>query len=136
TFTPALLCLAGRWAFWPWSISPASSSRRLRFIEWISFRQPWLLRLLTCDPWDRLSRELRSEPTSAVFASLSLMLPFAAIALLFANDLSYGLLSQLPTSAPSVAGTATLERHFPGGAIGPMTVLIRNEQVDFTTSEG
>jgi RND superfamily putative drug exporter len=64
--------------------------------------------------------------------SMLLMLPFAIVGLLFYTHLSYGLLSDLSVSSPSVQGTRAVREHFPAGATGSITVLVRNDDVDFT----
>jgi RND superfamily putative drug exporter len=42
----------------------------------------------------------------------------------------------LPESAPSVAGARVLEKHFFPSLLGPVTVLLQNDQVDFASDEG
>jgi RND superfamily putative drug exporter len=68
--------------------------------------------------------------------SIGLMIPFAVVGVLFYTHLSYGLLTDLPASSPSLAGTAALQAHFPAGATGPITLLLRNDKVDFSQQEG
>ncbi|HMC64704.1 MAG TPA: MMPL family transporter, partial [Gemmataceae bacterium] len=49
---------------------------------------------------------------------------------------TYDIVGNLPANAPSVAGTRALEEHFPAGITGPVTVLLVNNKVDFSTERG
>lgn len=129
TFTPALLRLTGKWAFWPqlrtervsggW-ISSTSLWSRLNEIHWLQ------------NTWEIVGRALLKMPMTIWLASMLLMLPFAIVGVLFYSHLSYGLLSDLSASSPSVQGTQAVRDHFPAGATGSITVLLRNDQVDFS----
>ncbi|MEX0718304.1 MAG: MMPL family transporter [Planctomycetaceae bacterium] len=134
TFTPPLLRLTGRWAFWPrmrteriaapgW-ISPTSLVSRILETAWAR------------DAWEKVGRALLARPATIWLASIALMLPFAVIGVVWYNHLSYGLLSELPAQSPSVEGALAVQEHFPAGTAGPVTVLIRNPDVDFASSEG
>ena len=61
------------------------------------------------------------------------MTPFAIVAYLSQNKLSYGLLSELPKNDSSVVGAAAVESHFPSGIVGPVTLLVDNPDADFRT---
>ena len=129
TLTPALLRLTGKWAFWPqlrtervsggW-ISSTSLWSRLSEIHWLQ------------NTWEIVGRALIKNPMTIWLASILLMLPFAIIGVLFYSHLSYGLLSDLSASSPSVKGTRALRENFPAGATGSITVLLRNDDVDFS----
>ena len=129
TFTPALLRLTGKWAFWPqlrtervsggW-ISSSSLWSRLNEIHWLQ------------NTWEIVGRALLKMPMAIWLASMVLMLPFAIVGVLFYTHLSYGLLSDLSVSSPSVRGTSAVRRHFPAGATGSITVLLQNDEVDFS----
>jgi RND superfamily putative drug exporter len=64
------------------------------------------------------------------------MAPFAVLGVLYYNDLSYGLVADLPQDVPSVTGTRVLQEHFPAGTAGTVTALVRNDRVDFRTPAG
>jgi RND superfamily putative drug exporter len=64
------------------------------------------------------------------------MVPFAVLGTLWYNHLSYDLVGNLPGHAASVTGTRMLQQHFAPGTMGPVTLLIRNDQVDFASPEG
>jgi len=131
TFTPALLRLAGRWAFYPqvrtervssaggW-LPTASLSSRLGDMRWMQ------------NMWEHVGQLLMRRPMTLWLVSIALMLPFAVVAVLFYTHLSYGLLSDLPPSSVSVAGTRAVQDHFPAGATGPITILLQNDNIDFT----
>jgi RND superfamily putative drug exporter len=64
------------------------------------------------------------------------MLPFAIIGVTLQDWLSYGLLSELEPRKQSVLGAKAVQMHFPAGYAGPLTVLLRNDQVDFREAAG
>ena len=129
TFTPALLRLTGKWAFWPqlrtervsggW-VSTSSLWSRLSEIHWLQ------------KTWEIVGRALLKNPMAIWLTSMLLMLPFALVGVLFYTHLSYGLLSDLSRNSPSVQGTRAVRQHFPAGATGSIAVLLRNDQVDFS----
>ena len=133
TFTPALLRLCGRWAFWPnmrseriqagASLSPTSFFSNLRDANILEMA------------WHKIGQILRERPMFVWTVSVLLMLPFAVLAIVLRGYLSYGLLSELPKTEPSVVGTRAVQSHFPDGEIGPVTVWIRNENVDFSDAD-
>lgn len=135
TFTPCLLRLAGRWAFWPqmrseriaaapgW-VSPTSLVARLMEKDWSK------------GIWQRISELLLSKPGTVWLAAVALMLPFTVIAVLCYDELSYGLLSELPQDETSVVGARAVQDHFPAGITGPVTILVENRRLDFTQPEG
>ncbi len=132
TMTPALLMLAGRWAFWPhmqtgslsaaqgW-VSPTSLVSRLIEREWFT------------GIWGKIGDALRARPGTIFLIAVSLMTPFAVIAVLFQDKLSYGLLSELPANDPCVVGSAAVQAHFPPGITGPVSILVQNRNADFRT---
>ncbi len=117
TLGGALLHVVGRYAFWPRTVA----AERGGFIA---------------NQWDRLGAALLRTPGRIAFVVLVVMLPFAFAGLKYADETNFSPLSDLPKSAPSVIGTDALVEHFPAGILGPATVLVRNDRVDFTTPEG
>jgi putative drug exporter of the RND superfamily len=132
TMTPALLMLVGRWAFWPsvqtsrgsaaqgW-VSPTSMVSRLLQKEWFG------------NFWGKIGDALLKRPGTIFVTAVLLMTPFAVIALLFQDKLSYGLLSELPKNDACVVGAADVQAHFPPGITGPITILVFNRDADFRT---
>lgn len=135
TFTPAMLRLAGRWAFWPqmqterirtapgW-LSPTNLISRLMEYGWFS------------RVWQKIGDALLARPLTIWCASVALMAPFVVVAVVNHDKLSYGLLSELPRNEPSVVGAEAVQAHFPAGATGPVTVLLENRRIDFDTADG
>jgi RND superfamily putative drug exporter len=120
TFGPALLYLAGRWAFWPHPMHEAGAigGSGLRRI------------------WHRVGQMLLHRPATAWLVSAGVMAPFAVVAGLLYNRVSYNLIGDLPADAPSVTGTRLLQAHFPAGMVGPVTVLAVDPHTDFGTAAG
>ncbi len=123
TFTPSLLILCGRWAFWPdirsETITPeAEWTPRFSLLSHLQ-EQRWLEQL-----WQKIADTLLARPATIFLGALVLLLPFAAIAVVYHDHLSYGLLSDLPQDDASVDGAKAVQRHFAAGTAGPMTVLL------------
>lgn len=135
TFTPALLRLCGRWAFWPhvatkqvqsaggWLSATGLMGNLLRrnFFELI---------------WKKTSELILARPGYVLALATAIMTPFAIIAILCFRNLSYGLLTELPQHNASVQGAKAVQEHYPAGIAGPVTILLQNDNVDFTTAEG
>jgi RND superfamily putative drug exporter len=134
TFTPAVLRLAGKWAFWP------QGSGGARRPETESASAPPWRRLLRGGSlqrlWDDMGELLLRHPGRIWIITVALMAPFAILAGLFYNRLSYDLIRDLPPDSTSVTGTTLLQEHFPAGLMGPVSVLIINQNVDFSSAEG
>jgi putative drug exporter of the RND superfamily len=133
TFSPSLLCLAGRWAFWPQGLEGHGTASRARWPGLLG----WLLRPGGLHRgWEKIGEVLLRRPGTVWLASAGLMAPFALGAALLYNHLSYDLIGNLPASAPSVVGTRILQAHFPAGILGPVNVLVVAPTVDFGSEQG
>ncbi|ODA35001.1 MMPL family transporter [Planctopirus hydrillae] len=135
TFTPALLRAAGAWAFWPQMKRERPSSTT----GWLPAASPlkaFTEALGVNRFWSRLADTILERPLTTLLVSIAAMTPFAIVGLLFFSHLSYGLLSDLPANSPSVLGTKAVQEHFPAGATGPVTVLLRNNNIDFSQRTG
>jgi putative drug exporter of the RND superfamily len=119
TFTPALLRCFGPWVFWPKIPVPGRITDG-------AVDGGWLQQL-----WDHTGAALRRRPLAIWSFSVLLLLPFAVVGAMFYNDLSYGLLSDLPQSSRSVVGTQIVQQHFSPGATGPIIVLVESDHWDF-----
>jgi putative drug exporter of the RND superfamily len=130
TLTPALLRLAGHWAFWPRRSSSQvlEAYQRISPSNWIAglLEREWFGRF-----WDWIGQALLARPGQIWIASILLMAPFAILAVRWQDKLSYGVLSELPATDASVVGAAALRAHFPAGFTGPVTILIANSKADF-----
>ncbi len=129
TFSPALLCLAGRWAFWPQKqrsptdTAPASTG-------W--FAQGGTLERI----WEHVGTLLLRRAGSVWLVTVAVMAPFAIAAVFLYNHLSYDIINDLPAGAASTAGTRVLEQEFPPGMVGPVTLLIVDPHADFNSVQG
>jgi RND superfamily putative drug exporter len=131
TFTPALLHLTGRWAFWP-DLRRERLEARAGWLPTLSLaallsEQPWLKR-----GWSKVAEILRARPGQVFFAAVLMLLPFAVVGVAFHNHLSYGLLTDLPKTDPSVVGAKAVQKHFPAGITGPTTILLHNPAFELT----
>ncbi|MFT5091434.1 MAG: RND superfamily putative drug exporter [Planctomycetaceae bacterium] len=130
TFTPALLRLAGRWSFWP-----HVATRRVRSSGgWVSATglMASLLRKNVFQAiWQKTSEVILEKPAFVLTLSIALMLPFSVIAIVCFDNLSYGLLSELPKDTTSVLGAKAIQKHYPDGIAGPVTLLLHNPEMNF-----
>lgn len=131
TFTTSLLRLVGRWAFWPQQLGSAREARWLPR-RWKHLFAPGRLHA----SWERGGEFLLQHPGTVLLATVGLMLPFAGLAVGMFGRQSYDWIENLPADAPSVQGTRTLQTHFPGGLMGPVTVLIVNPHTRFDQPAG
>jgi RND superfamily putative drug exporter len=123
TLSPSLLCLAGRWAFWP-RHQPQPQAQDTP-------RGGWLVRF-----WVRMGELLLRRPASIWTVTAAIMAPFAIASGFLYNHLSYDMIADLPADATSTAGTRVLQEEFPAGIVGPVTVLIIDPKVDFGGEKG
>jgi RND superfamily putative drug exporter len=132
TFSPALLRVAGRWAFWPQRQGEALGHGRAPAPGlWGIFRAGELGRI-----WVNVGKLLLRRPGTVWLTTVALMAPFVVVAGWHYNRLSYDVIGNLPADSPSVAGTRILQEHFPAGVMGPVTVLLVNPRVDFSSAQG
>jgi len=130
TFTPALLRLAGRWSFWP-----HVATRRVRSSGgWVSatgLMASLLRKNIFQAIWQKTSEVILEKPAFVLILSVALMLPFSVIGVVFFDNLSYGLLSELPQDTTSVLGAKAIQKHYPDGIAGPVTLLLHNPEMNF-----
>jgi RND superfamily putative drug exporter len=132
TFSPSLLRLAGRWAFWPHRQRTKPDELAAKPGRMGGLFQAGELERI----WDRVGQLLLRRAGTVWLGTVLFMVPFVVIAGLFYNRLSYDIIVGLPADAPSVVATRILQQHFPAGVIGPITVLAVAPQVDFERPEG
>jgi RND superfamily putative drug exporter len=107
TLTPALLRMAGRGAFWPASIDAVR--RRAEHTP----------------GWERLAGLIRRHPVRILTAG-ALLLAVPSVALVGMNQ-SFDLVRDLPPSADAREGFETLARHYPGGRVAPVHVVVAGD---------
>ena len=135
TFTPTLLRLADRWAFWPRRPGGSGGGRA----GWVATDDPfrrWIRSNPIQSGWNRLAEALVRYPATIWITSVLLMAPFAAWGVWNYTSLSYGLLSELPQDNASVRGATEVQKHFPAGNAGPVTLLLENDSLDFDSTDG
>jgi RND superfamily putative drug exporter len=134
TLSAALLRLAGRWAFWPWHPDegrmPAEDSADPRAAWFRQSRSPF--RRL----WETVGAQLLRRPGTIWLVTVVILSPLAVIAVRNYNHVNYGLIQGLPENAPSVQGTRELTKHFPPGYAGPLTLVLRNDRINFAQNDG
>lgn len=131
TLMPALLRMAGRWAFWPGRTQATPPTGEARGVWRFLFRRGAMQRV-----WVGLAHLIQRHPGRLWLASVALAAPFAIAAALLHNRLSYDMVGNLPASAPSVTGTRLLQQHMPAGLMGPTNFLLIDPRLDFETPEG
>jgi RND superfamily putative drug exporter len=145
TFSPSLQRLAGRWAFWPqWTAAgprdgqapPAEAAALARPAAAV----PWWRQLFQAGEleriWDWTGHLLLRRAGTVWLATVAVMAPFAVVAGLLYNHVSYDVIGNLPADASSAAGTRLLQEHFPAGILGSITVLLVDPHVDFRSPQG
>ena len=135
TLTPAILRLAGRFAFWP-SASRATSRNDTGFLSSTDLTSRIQRANLLTQGWQWIGEVIERRPWMAWTLSVVLMLPFVVAGVMFFGNLSYGLLSELPDTASSVYGAQAAQRHFPAGEVAPLKVLVQVKGMDFSPIQG
>jgi RND superfamily putative drug exporter len=131
TFSPSLLRLAGRWAFWPFH-QPTPHQESATSTSW----RTWLSGGGLPRLWDHIGHAILRRPRLLWLVTVLVLAPFAVVAGLTSQRVSYDLIGSLPADAPSVSGSEALQRHFPPGILGTTTVVLVNPKVDFNGEEG
>lgn len=134
TFAPALMLLFGRWAFWP-NIRNERIPARAGWLSPTRFVTRILEHDLVTRFWERVGLWLVRRPGTIFFGSIALMAPFALNAVVNSENLSYGLMSELPSDVPCVIGSRAVQDHYSPGITGPVTVLLQNREWDFRQRE-
>ena len=135
TLTPAILRLAGRFAFWP-SASRATTRNDTGFLSSTDLTSRIKRANLLTQGWQWIGEVIERRAWMAWSLSIVLMLPFVVAGVLFFGNLSYGLLSELPDTASSVYGAQAAQRHFPAGEVAPLRVLMQVKGMDFSPIQG
>jgi RND superfamily putative drug exporter len=124
TFTPAFLLIFGKWAFWP----EVRSNEVRQKSGWLPSSSLWTRlreQQLFDRAWKATAQLIEHRPGTVFLATVLLMLPFAVTGAIFQENLSYGLLTDLPQNQPSVVGAKVVQKHFPAGITGPDTIFLK-----------
>lgn len=133
TLTPALLRLFGRWAFWP-NVRRQHVTGPTGWIATSDMPTRIAQANLLQRGWNRMGELLTLRPFTYWISSILVLVPFAAAGVFWFGHLSYGLLTELPDTAPCVRGAEALTAHFPAGESGLLNVLVTAEGVDFNST--
>lgn len=128
TLAPALLRAMGRAVFWPFKFADAPTASGL-LARPLPAHASLLDRL-----WDWTAQQVMFRPSTILIAFTALMAPLAYVG--WDVPLTYDFLHELNADRDSVQGTAMLERHFPAGEIGPLTIVAHHPDGKFDTPEG
>jgi RND superfamily putative drug exporter len=120
TVTPALLQLLGKKVFWPGK--PPGQRKKALLTE---DRESLV--------WGWLSRFVSRHPVVTWCAAVLALLPLALLGLQVRPN--YRATSSLAPSCDSVLGLAAIQRHYPIGETGPLTVLLTSS-TDWTSPTG
>jgi RND superfamily putative drug exporter len=115
TLTPALLRLVGSVAFWPWRVHSSRARPEANNL------------------WDRISRMVVRRPLTIWTLALLLLVPLALLGSQVAP--TFKPTGDLGPKSPSVRGLEVIQRRFPAGETGPITVLLVSSS-DFRTDDG
>ena len=115
TLTPALLRLFGQVVFWPRRPPMETDQSRADSI------------------WNRVSRLVVARPAMVLISAVLVLAPLAVLGFQLRSD--YRPIGQLAKTANSFQGLEVIQRRFPAGETGPITVLL-SSTADWTSSEG
>ncbi len=133
TLTPSLLRLGSPWIYFPQTFGVRERKKRhssgpMRAVSWI-FQQN-----VFEDAWERVGRLFQRRPGMVFVVTVLIMSVPAAWGVWNRNQLSYGLISQLSPTSPSVEGMETLKKYFPEGETGHVTLLIEDNSSQTDTN--
>jgi len=119
TLTPALLRLAGNTVFWPGKAPRRQKQKTGQVPE--------------SGMWSWVSHAVADHPILTMSLGVLVLMPLALLG--FNVKPNYRPTSELSPTADSVLGLAAIERHFPAGETGPLTVLLASS-TDWTSATG
>jgi RND superfamily putative drug exporter len=123
TLAPAMLRALGGAVFWPFGLSRSAGGAELPSRE--------LPAGLMTPLWQRLSRWIVSYPGRILAISVVLLSPLAVVGFFTQRHVTFDLRSKLAASRESIQGNRILNKHFPVGETGPVTVLAHRTRAGF-----
>lgn len=124
TFTPAAIVWLRQWAFWPDVRSEQVRPKTGGWFPSVKLWPQWNEQALLDRFWGTIANALRKYPGLIFAGTVAAMMPLAVVGYMYQSQLSYGLLTDLPTDDASVRGARVVQKHFAAGVTGPATVLI------------
>ncbi len=131
TLTPAMMFLFGRWTFWP-DVRQERISASPGFMPTRSFWHELQEQKMLEKAWHWIADLISRRPGWVFTVTVLLLTPLAIYGGYKKDQLSYGLLSDLGPEVTSVRGAKAVQKHFPAGAAGVATFLIRHDDLDLT----
>lgn len=131
TLTPAMMFLFGRWTFWP-DVRRERISASDGFMPTRSFWHELQEQKMLERGWQWIADLVSRRPGWVFTVTVLLLTPLAIYGGYKKDQLSYGLLSDLSPDVTSVRGAKAVQKHFPAGAAGVATFLIRHDELDLT----
>lgn len=131
TLTPAMMFLFGRWTFWP-DVRRERISASDGFMPTRSFWHELQEQKMLEKGWHWIADLVSRRPGWVFTVTVLLLTPLAIYGGYKKDQLSYGLLSDLSPDVTSVRGAKAVQKHFPAGAAGVATFLIRHDDLDLT----
>ena len=116
TFTPALLCAFGRYAFWPLRPEVALEHGKVALSASLSTRL-----------WSMIANRIIKYPRTTLLGCLLLLGIPATQGLLHRSWVTYDFLRELSWSAPSREGARMIDQHFSTRDNSPVTVVMVSE---------
>lgn len=121
TLTPAMLRVAGKRVFWPTRLQSYGNSISTSTAQRV---------------WQWMARAIVTRPGLVLCVSLVLLAPLAGFGYSHSDHVTYDFAADLSSDWPSRQGTELLERYFPVGESGPLTVLVRRPDGRFDDEAG
>lgn len=131
TLTPAMMFLFGRWTFWP-DVRRERISASEGFMPTRSFWHEFQEQRMLEKGWHWIADLVSRRPGWIFTVTVLLLTPLAIYGAYKKDQLSYGLLSDLSPDVTSVRGAKAVQKHFPAGAAGVATFLIRHDDFDLS----
>jgi len=113
TFAPALLRILGPLAYWPAHADIKRSGSKI---------------------WQRIADMVVGAPVRTVLVVVGVLIPLAIVGTRMKP--SYDIISELPSSSPSVVGYYAFSRHYSESDLMPVTLVFRADAGDLRSPEG
>lgn len=129
TLAPALLCLMGKAAFWPFDTKSMAESMIFEEGPNAAVNPGIVVRF-----WDKLSRSIVTHPLVWWLGGIAVL----ALPVYWGTRVTnrYDMIGDLSMDRPSIRGNELLGRYFPRGTTGPIEVVAVRHDAPFTDQLG